>query len=176
MVDLSPIDLSTMATIPVDSPPVWVVARADNQRVYALTQGDGALVPGNWSRSIPRATRFFPAKRNLSVGMGANFVLYDTNRNRLYVTNPTMGTVFVFSVTGGVDLGGTPNDTPRLLATISMSAGANPPCPAGCSPVSVAALPDGSRFYVASYAAQAACSDPTCRVSVSLHGSAAYRI
>jgi hypothetical protein len=65
----------------------------------------------------------------------------------------------VFSTTGGVDLGGTANDTPVLLATISMTAGANPPCPNGCSPVSVAALPDGSRFYVASYQSMSPCPD-----------------
>jgi hypothetical protein len=160
VVDLSPIDLSTMAAISVDSPPVWMVARGDNQRVYALTQGDGALIPGKLVPIDTASNTILPSQTNLSVGMGANFILYDSSLNRLYVTNPTTGTVFVFSVTGGVDLGGTPNDTPRLLATIPMSAGANPPCPAGCSPVSVAALPDGSRIYVASYVAQPACSDP----------------
>jgi len=160
VLDLSPTDLSTMATISVDSTPVWAVARADNQRIYVLTQGDGALVSGKLVPIDTATNTILTSQTNLSVGMGANFILYDSNLNRLYVTNPTAGTVSVFSTTGGTDLGGTPNDTPRLLATISMSAGANPPCPAGCSPVSVAALPDGSRFYVASYAAQAACSDP----------------
>jgi len=155
VVDLSPIDLSTVATIPVGSAPVWAVARADSRRVYVLSQGDGTLIP------IDTATNTVLASQtNLSVGAGANFILYDTNLNRLYVTNPTTGTVYVFSTTGGVDLGGTPNDTPRLLATINMAAGANPPCPGGCSPVSVAALPDGSRFYVASYASQTLCPDP----------------
>src|SRR5581483_1220450 len=38
--------------------------------------------------------------------------------------------------------------------------GANPPCSSACSPVSVTALPDGSRFYVASYQSEANCSDP----------------
>jgi hypothetical protein len=58
-----------------------------------------------------------------------------------------------------VDLSGNPNDTPKLLATISMGGGTNPACPGGCSPVSVTALPDGSRFYVASYRSETACSD-----------------
>jgi hypothetical protein len=69
--------------------------------------------------------------------------------------------VSVFSATGGTDLSGTPNDTPLLLSTISMTAGSNPPCSTACSPVSIAALADGSRFYVASYASQTACSDPS---------------
>jgi DNA-binding beta-propeller fold protein YncE len=86
------------------------------------------------------------------VGAGANFIFFDPNLNRLYVTNPVTGMVFVFSDTGT-------NDTPTQLAAISMTGGANPPCPAGCAPVSVTALLDGSRFYVASYQTSANCPD-----------------
>jgi DNA-binding beta-propeller fold protein YncE len=152
--DLSPTDLSTLATIPVAGKPVWAVVRTDSRRLYVLTQGSGQLVP------IDTATNtVLPSQTNLSVGAGANFILYDHILNRLYVTNPTNGTVYVFSTTGGVDSGGTANDTPTLLATIVMNAGTNPPCPQACSPVSVTALPDGSRFYVASYQMAAACPD-----------------
>jgi DNA-binding beta-propeller fold protein YncE len=152
VVNLSPTDLSQLASITVGINPTWVVARLDNQRVYVLTQGDGLLVP------IDVATNTaLQSQTNLSVGAGANFLLYDSNLNRLYVTNPTTENVFVYSATGGVDLSGNPNDTPKLLATISMGAGA---CPGGCSPVSVTALPDGSRFYVASYRSESSCSDP----------------
>jgi hypothetical protein len=135
--------------------PVWLVARGDGKRVYALTQGDGHLVP------IDTATdTVLASQTDLSVGSGANFILYDPNLNRLYVTNPTNGTVYVFSATGGLDPATTlPNDTPALLATISLSAGLSSPCPNGCSPASVAALPDGSRFYVASYETAASCPD-----------------
>ena len=158
--DISPTDLTTIATIPVGATPVWAVSRSDSQRIYVLTQGGGTLVP------IDVATNtILPSLTNLSVGAGANFMLYDKNLNRLYVTNPTTGTVFVYSTTGGTDLSGTPNDTPSLLKTISMATGSNPPCPAGCSPVSVAALADGSRFYVASYASESACSDPNVGTS-----------
>ena len=153
--DLSPIDLSTLATIPVGGTPVWAIARPDNRRVYVLTQGGGQVVP------IDTATNtVLPSQTNLTVGAGANFMLYDAHLNRLYVTNPSSGTVYVFSSTGGVDAGGTANDTPTLLAAISMTAGTNPPCPNGCSPVSVTALADGTRFYVASYQNAATCPDP----------------
>ncbi len=147
VVDLSPTDLSIQATISVGATPVWAVARNDNQRVYVLTQGDGTLV------AIDTATD--TVKSTISVGAGANFVLFEPHLNRLYVTNPspTNGGVYVFSATGG------PNDTPVLLSYINMTLGANPPCAVACSPVSVAALPDGSRFYVASYIAQSNCSD-----------------
>ena len=164
VLNLSPTDLSTVATIAVGntpgSIPIWAVARPDNQRVYVLTQGDlassesGQLIPID-----PATNSILPTQTNLSVGPGANFVLYDPHLNRLYVTNPNTSTVYVFSATGGVDLSGNANDTPTLMATIDLTAGVNAPCPTGCSPVSVAALQDGSRFYVASYQSQAACTD-----------------
>jgi YVTN family beta-propeller protein len=130
--------------------PVWVVARGDSQKVYVLTQGDGQLV------TIDTATDTVTS--SLSVGVGANFIFYDPNLNRLYVTNPSTG-VYVFSDTGGA------NDTPSLLtptplAIPGLSATTTPAC-AGCSapvPVSVTALPDGSRFYVASYQCQGDCA------------------
>ncbi len=152
--DLSPADLSPLATIAVGGTPVWVIARKDGARVYVLTQTGGQLVPiDTVSNTV------LPSQTNLSVGAGANFLLYDPHLNRLYVTNPVTGKVYVFSATGGLDAGGTPNDTPTLLAAIDMKTIANAPCPSGCAPVSVAALPDGSRFYVASYQTQSPCLD-----------------
>jgi YVTN family beta-propeller protein len=133
--------------------PVWVVARVDSQKVYVLTQGDGQLV------TIDTATDTVTS--SLSVGgAGANFMLYDPRLNRLYVTNPAAGMVFVFSDTGGA------NDTPSLLASLAipgLSASTTPMCP-GCStafPVSVTALADGSRFYVASYQTADTCPGVT---------------
>jgi DNA-binding beta-propeller fold protein YncE len=160
VMNLSPIDLSTIATIPVSGTPVWAVARPDNQRVYVLAQGSGMLVPIDVASNT-----ILQSQTNLNVGVGANFVLYDPSLNRLYVTNPTTGNVFVYSATGGLDPNtGLANDTPSLLTTIPMGTATalNPtaPCPGGCVPVGVAALPDGSRFYVASYQSQASCSDP----------------
>jgi DNA-binding beta-propeller fold protein YncE len=153
--NLSPIDLSTQATISVGNTPVWAVSRVDGLRVYVLAQGSGTLIP------IDTATNtVLPSQTNFSVGAGANSLVYDPNLNRLYVTNPNNATVYVFSTSGGVDLSGTANDTPTLLSTILMTAGSNPPCPAGCSPQYVAPLPDGSRFYVASFATQTPCTDP----------------
>ena len=126
--------------------PVWVVARGDSQKVYVLTQGDGQLV------TIDTATDTVTG--SLPVGAGANFIFFDPHLNRLYVTNPVTSMVYVFSDTGGA------NDTPIQLGAISFASGSTP-CPAGCFPTSVTALPDGSRFYVASYETPADCPDPT---------------
>jgi YVTN family beta-propeller protein len=140
--------------------PVWVVARGDSQKIYVLTQGDGQLV------TIDEATDTVTG--SLPVGAGANFILYDPHLNRLYVANPATSTVYVFSVTGGTNAG-MPNDTPVQLAAISFASG-SAPCPAvatstGCLPTSVAALPDGSRFYVASYQIASTCPDGLAAVT-----------
>ena len=139
--------------------PAWVVARRDSQKVYVLTQGD-AVTQGQLV-TIDTATDTINAT-SLPVGAGANFIFYDQNLNRLYVTNPNgvsasnpLGSmVYVFSDNGGA------NDTPVQLAAISFNPG-SVPCGAGCSPTSVTALADGSRFYVASYQAAVACPQGT---------------
>lgn len=148
VVDLSPVDLSVLANIPLpagSTNPAWAAARVDSQRVYVVTQGDGKLY------TINTVTNAIDGGQSLG-GPGANFVLYDQSHNRLYATNPTAESVFVFDAT---------TDSPTLMAAISLTSGANAPCPSGCSPVSVTALPDGSRFYVASYQTPSACPDPT---------------
>jgi YVTN family beta-propeller protein len=129
--------------------PVWVVARADGQKVYVVTQGDGQLA------TIDTATD--SVSGSLSVGAGANYIFLDPNLNRLYVVNPATATVYVFSDTGGVDGNGVPNDTPVLLTTLSFASG-SVACPSGCTPTSVTALLDGSRFYVASYQSVGSCT------------------
>jgi YVTN family beta-propeller protein len=133
--------------------PVWLVARGDGQKVYVLTQGDGKLI------TIDTATDMVTS--SLPVGAGANFILYDPHLQRLYVTNPANSTLSVFSATGG------PGDTPQLLSAINLASGAvtgNYPTCANLCPVSVTALPDGSRVYVASYQLSS-CSDPVFSVS-----------
>jgi YVTN family beta-propeller protein len=147
--DLSPTDLTALAIIPVGSSPVWATTRIDGQFVYVVTQGDGQLY------TIQTTTNAIVSNQSVG-GPGANFALYDKGLNRLYVTNPTAGAVYVFDATTA---------SPTLMATISMTTGANAPCPTGCSPVSITALPNGTTFYVASYQTAAACPDPTIGVS-----------
>ncbi len=150
--DLSPVDLTPL-TNPIALPtgstnPVWAVSRLDARRVFVLTEGDGVL------HTIDTGSNTIIS--NLPVGgPGANYVAYDSNLNRLYVTNPAASSIFVFAATGGA------NDTPVPLPAGTATGGqiiisAPSVCtPSTCNPVapvSVAALPDGSRFYVASYA------------------------
>lgn len=141
------VDMSLNAVIS-GTMPVWMVARGDGQKVYALTQGDGNLL------TIDTATD--AVSGSLPVGAGANFISYDPHLQRLYVTNPANSTVYVFSATGGAA------DTPTLLRSINLAnsvvSNNYPACVNPC-PVSVTALSDGSRFYVASYETAAACPD-----------------
>ena len=155
VMNLSPVDLSTIATIPIGVNPSWIAARPDGQLVYVVTQGDGQLSTiSTLSNTVTSAQ---------SVGVGANYVLYDKSMNRLYVTSPASGLVYIFSATGNAP---TPLPTPSGNPPGALIIPPVPPCaaaPATCgpvTPVSVAALPDGSRFYVASYQIQTPCSDP----------------
>lgn len=158
VLNLSTVDLSTTATIPIGVNPSWIASRPDGQRVYVLTQGDGQLYTIRQDNSVASQL----------IGIGANYVLYDNALNRLYVTSPAAtaganGLVYVFSATGDLPTAlVTPSGNPPGALIIPPV----PPCaaaPATCGPVipaSVAALPDGSRFYVASYQTQSPCSDP----------------
>jgi YVTN family beta-propeller protein len=149
---LNPVDLTpNTVTGFTGMNPVWVVARGDSQKVYVLTQGDGQLVTIDVASDTVTSS--------LPVGTGANFIFLDPTLNRLYVTNPITQTVYVFSDTGGLSAG-VVSDVPNLLATISFAPGSTP-CPAGCKPVSVTALLDGTRFYVASYQTSTGCSGST---------------
>ena len=110
--------------------PVWVVARSDNARVYVLSSGSGNVSAIDTSSDTVVAS--------VAVGAGANFMVYDQKRNRLYITNPVAGTATVLDVS-------TDTLTPVTL-------------PITGTPVSIAALPDGTRAYVASYQL----SSPSC--------------
>jgi YVTN family beta-propeller protein len=118
-------DKSVVANPPLASfgwvSPVWVVARSDSQRVYVLDQGSGLLVAID--------TSFDSVVASVSVGVGANYMVYDPTLNRIYVVNPADNTVTSFDAS-----------TDILPATVISIA----------NPKSVAALPDGTRFYISS--------------------------
>ena len=123
---ISAVNKAPIATLSVGASPVWAVARSDNNRVYVLSSGAGTVTtvdPGTDT-----------VLNSVPVGAGANFLLYDAKLNRLYVTNPTANTVTVLNAL---------TDPPSAVFTLPVAAG----------PVSVAVLPDGSRFYVASQSA-----------------------
>ncbi|MGP0017461.1 MAG: hypothetical protein ACLPHP_02735 [Candidatus Sulfotelmatobacter sp.] len=152
VIDLSPSDLSTRTTIPVGNTPAWATLRPDGQRLYVITQRDGQLYAINTATN-----NVIPGSPQAVGGNGANFVIYDKSRNRLYVTNPTSGSIYIFnattdpptpvgSSTGALSIPPPPTESPASTVCARYTCTYSTPIP-----VSVAALPDGSRFYVASY-------------------------
>jgi YVTN family beta-propeller protein len=138
---ISSADKSIITTLPVGASPRWAVVRSDGARVYVLSHDGGSLTTINGLATTDSVIG------NTVVGAGADFLYYDSRRNRLYIPNPTNGRVGVYDAS---------TDALTLLATIDLTAaipgGGASPCPAtGCVPVSVTALPDGTRAYVASY-------------------------
>jgi len=101
--------------------PVWVAVRSDGQRAYVLDSGTG---------NVSEIDAFTDAVlKNVPVGAGADFMLYDPKLDRLYVTNPVANQLMVLDAS-----------TDSLPATAVAMA----------NPVTVAALPDGTRAYVSS--------------------------
>jgi DNA-binding beta-propeller fold protein YncE len=133
VVDMSVNPAITDASI---ASPVWAVVRGDSQRTYVLSSGSGDVTVIDATTD----TVVSPGSP-VSVGAGANYMVYDKRLDRLYVTNPALGTLTILNA--GVD---PPN--PMVLATIDLTTGANPPCAGGCAAMSVAVLPDGSQAYV----------------------------
>ena len=138
---VSPVDKLESAILPVGVSPRWAVVRSDGARAYVLSHDDGLVTTINSSVIPDQVIGTTP------VGAGADFLYYDSRRNRLYIPNPTTNNVVILDATV---------DPPATLATIDLTApipaGGGAPCPAsGCSPVSVAALADGTRAYIASY-------------------------
>lgn len=121
-------------TIPVGPSPSLAYARGDNQRIYVLNQGSITTI-STFDDSIVNGAA-------TAVDSGANFMAYDSHLNRLYVTSSS-GFLYVYNA--AVDPGST--GAPFLMKQIAIPGAGD--C-AQCVPVSVAALPDGTRVYVGS--------------------------
>jgi len=141
-------DLSQRKGSPVltSSPPIWLLARNDNLRVYVLEQNTGVLAQLDTTATAgPDALTEYP---NLAVP-GATMMTYDGNLNRLYIPGgPQMEIVDVSQ------------SDPTLIKTIPIPQVPGVP-PVNASAVAVAALPDGSRAYVASVPSAAQTSQIT---------------
>ncbi|HTZ94938.1 MAG TPA: YncE family protein [Terriglobales bacterium] len=125
---INPVDLTVNAPVvaSLTAPwvsPVWAVARNDSQRVYILDNGSGFVSAINTANDTVVGAA--------SVGVGGDYMIYDSVLNRVYVTNPAKGTLTSLDVS-----------TDSLTATTVVVPNA----------VSVAALGDGTRVYVSSSA------------------------
>lgn len=112
--------------------PVSLTASLDGFWIFVVTQGDG-VGPGTLDIISAGSTAIVGS---VSLGVQPTFSMIDPNLNRLYVANPGDNTVSVFDTTN-VNPTGSP--AIPLLATVKV----------GTGPIGIAALPDGSLFYVA---------------------------
>jgi YVTN family beta-propeller protein len=136
---IDPVSKTVKTTIPVGTSPTWILQRSDNQRVYVLNSGSGTVTSiDTLSDTVTCGASGLPACP--SVGAGANYMFYDSLRNRLYVTNPVSKSLVTLNV--GVD-------PPAVIGT---------PTSFTLSPTSVTALNDGSRVYVVSFQKGAPCT------------------
>jgi len=122
---INPSDRSVNSNAPITTfpwvSPVSIVSRSDSNRVYALDQGSGLVSAIDTTADA--------VVGSASVGAGANFMAYDAARNRLYVSNPATNQVIYLDAS-------TDALTPVTIPV--------------ANPISVTALPDGTRAYVTS--------------------------
>ncbi|HEX9112045.1 MAG TPA: hypothetical protein VF845_11245, partial [Terriglobales bacterium] len=133
----------------LSSPPIWLSARSDSQRVFVL-EATGTLASlDTTSTAGPDTLTEEPA---ISVP-GAKTMVYDGHLNRLYI--PGGSSVAVVDVS---------QSAPSLLATVAITEATNRSAGDPCSTtatvilntVTAAALPDGSRTYFGSFYEDAA--------------------
>jgi hypothetical protein len=117
-----------------NSPPVWLSARSDSQRVYVL-EANGTLA---WLDTTSTAGPDTLTEEPTISVPGATIMLYDGKLNRLYIPGGSQMAI--------VDVS---QSAPQLLKTILIPQIPSLP-PVDAFAVAVAALPDGSRAYVAS--------------------------
>jgi hypothetical protein len=127
----------------LSSPPIWLSARSDSQRVFVL-EANGTLA---WLD-----TTSTPGPDTLTVSTisvpGAKTMVYDGHLNRLYI--PGGNAVAVVDVS---------QSAPSLLATVAITEASNRSAPDPCATtatvtlntVTAAALPDGSRAYFGAF-------------------------
>ena len=131
-----PANNTVFTTISVGTNPVWGAASSDGTRVFVVNQGDSTVsVIGTTTDMVVNT---------LSVGTGPNYIVYDPMLKRAYVTSPAGGSLSIVE-----------NATAAAptVTTVPLSAA---PCN-GTTPISVTALADGTRAYVADQAGNSVC-------------------
>jgi DNA-binding beta-propeller fold protein YncE len=131
-------DRSARTVVGAFNAPLWISARSDSQRIYVLN-GNGVVSTID-TTSTAGPDNVIDASITVP---GATYMVYDGNKSRLYIPAGNQLTILDIS-----------QSVPALLAQISIPAFTLPniPNPIPATATAVAALPDGSRAYVSSYA------------------------
>ncbi|HWX56167.1 MAG TPA: YncE family protein [Verrucomicrobiae bacterium] len=149
---ISTLDNAVLKTITVGAQPIWAVMSTDGEAVFVVNQGENTLsfIDTNLDAefcSTPPPQSFVPCApaTRIQVGSSPNFAFYDSPRKRVYVTNTGSKNVSVIKA-DGINFGTSPPVLPALIKNVPVSG----------FPLSVTALQDGTRAYVA----LANCTDP----------------
>ena len=118
-------DNTNQKNIPVGSSPGAIAISTDNNYVFVANQGDGTVSVIDTNSD----TEVLPNGARLQVGSSPSQMIWDDGLKRLYVVNTGSASVSV------IDANAFPQ---KVLRTVSTSA----------SPVAVAALDNGTKFYV----------------------------
>jgi YVTN family beta-propeller protein len=124
---IDPTSKTVIAVIPVGSNPVWATSNLDGSYLFVVNKGSGSLTA---IHTVDGTTT------SIAVGTAPNFSIFDSRRNRLYVTNGGSNDVSV------LDLSQATPATMLLKQHVALGTGAT-------NPTSVVPLADGSRYYVA---------------------------
>jgi len=114
--------------------PVYATSSLDGSYIFVVTQGDG-VNPGTLDILTTGTAPAVAA--SVPLGVKPTYSYLDPHLNRLYVTSTGDNTVSVFDASN-VNVANSP-PIPSL----------SPPVVVGTAPTGIAALQDGSRFYVA---------------------------
>jgi len=146
---VSTTDNSVVKTIPVGNHPIWAVMSADGVFVFVVNQGDGTVMVIDTTLDIVLpcngpASTCTPSTGAINVGLtqastptaSPNFAFFDPKLQRLYVSNTGENSVAIIKA-DGINSG--TGIFAQLLKTVPVSG----------TPVSVAALSDGTKAYAA---------------------------
>ncbi len=147
---------SGSSPLPLASPPIWISARSDNQRVYVL-ESDGTLAYID-TTATAGPDLLYESYTNTVQAPGASLMWYDTILNRLYIPQGLQQQLTVVDVSQSL-----PQDQTYPGAQITTIPVVQPsdrlrsdPCSksnvvAPLSVVAVTSLPDGTRAYIGSF-------------------------
>ncbi|MGO9211170.1 MAG: beta-propeller fold lactonase family protein [Terriglobales bacterium] len=119
--------------IPVGASPVWGAVSSDGTHVFIVNQGSNTVSVIDTTTDTVIST--------LPVGAGPNYITYQATLNRAYVTSPAGNSLSIIN---------------NNLGTVQTLPMAGAPCN-GQHPISVTALADGSRVYVADDVTNSVC-------------------
>jgi YVTN family beta-propeller protein len=139
-------------TLPAGAKPVRAAASADGTRVFVVNQGTNSVSVIDTVANALIAPGPACPQDTFCVGTGPNYIFYEATLNRFYITNPADNSLSIINNNMDTRQCVAANPTP-CLQTVSL---AGPPCN-GQHPVSVTALADGTKAYVADDVTNSVC-------------------